>query len=140
VSALGSSIPGPQVFSNATAVPTACRCCADSREFFSLDSASIAPPYGQLTFAASSSLSLFTVPQGKRLVLTNLEMNGGYIQLTEVKGSDVTVKRGATWTGSGPGEYHSSTGLRFDAGSQVTLENVVPYDQQFFAYTMTGYL
>ena len=136
------AVSGPKSIGHATASPTTCRGCTSTpREFFNLDSATLAPPFGQLSVPGSSTLPVFTVPVGKRLILTDVEASGGYLQLTQVSGQTTLVKRGPVWFGSFPGvQYRSSTGLEFAESAAVTWENVTPADIPQFYFHLTGYL
>lgn len=133
---------GAQTAGKATALPMDCRCRhEDPREFFSLDSASLAPPFGTLSIAGSSALPVFTVPMDKKLIITDIGSVGGYVQLAEVQATGTTIKRGPWWVGTPQrDEYHSSTGLAFAPGSQVSWENVTADNVPYFYFHLSGYL
>jgi len=125
-----------------TSIQTGLRCCpGEHRVFFQLDSASLAPPYGRLSIAANSTLSVFTVPSGKSLVLTDIEALADGVQLVEVTASAREIKRGYVWLlGNDANRYHSSVGLEFGPGAEVSWENLVPYDLSSFYFSISGYL
>ena len=93
-------------------------------------------PDGQVYIPTESSLSVYTVPANRWLLLTDVEIISSYPQqLAEVAESITTIKRGPYV----PGPYHSVTGLAFAPGTQVTIHNFWPL-QVPVTFSMTGYL
>lgn len=114
---------------------------------FNLDSTSVANPNGYVSLNPGTSVVVYTVPNDRYLVLTDVEISDigpMMISLFEDANGSTTVKRGfffnrmLTQTAVQP--YHSAVGLTFAPGSSVVLRNTTTQGQQAgVAYTMTGY-
>lgn len=77
---------------------------------------------------------IYTVPNGKNLVITDINLDGYYSTERLFRNNEVIIKlnKGA-W-------FHSCTGLSFKSGDKIMLYNENPHTSTNVSYHIIGYL